>query len=169
MNGRLKLALAVSVTLNVFILGAVGGVLYSNARSPTGMAMIGARHGGPLGHAGDALNPADRAAFDRMLHDHIDAARPLLQDARGARREVLDRLSAQPFDRAAAGAALARAGDDELKARTAIEDGILDFAATLDPQEREKLALSLRLGGPFHRGGRPRGPDPEAPPGAPPP
>lgn len=144
MNGRLKIALIVSLTLNVFVIGVVGGMLFTRAHAPRPMRRVGA-----LIHAADGLSPADQAAFRRMLHEHVHAARPLLQDARLSRRDVLDRLSTEPFDRAAAGASLARARDDEVKARAALEEAILDFAAKLDPQKRARMAADIRRGAPM--------------------
>jgi uncharacterized membrane protein len=153
-SSRLKIALAVSLTLNVFILGAAGGVLYTHAHArmkPGGRV-------GALSHAADDLNPADQIAFRRMLHEHVQAARPLLQDARRWRRDALDRLSTEPFDRAAAGAAMAKARDDEGKVRATLEDAILDFAAKLDPRERADMAADIRRGAPMRWGGPGRPP-----------
>lgn len=162
MNRRLKIALVVSLALNVFVAGAVGGMLFTRAHAP----MKSMRRVGALIHAADDLNPADQAAFRRMLREHVRAARPLLQDARLSRRDVLDRLSTEPFDRAAAGAALAKARDDEVKVRAAMEDAVLDFAGKLDPQARAKMAVELRRDAPMHWGGA-QPPDADgSPPGA---
>lgn len=152
MSRGLKVVLVASLVLNVFIAGAVGGLLYTRAYKPTH-----AHRGGLLAHAADDLSPADQAAFQRMLRDHVRAVRPLLQDARRSRRDVLDRLSSEPFDRAAAGAAMARARDDEVKARATLEDAILDFTATLTPQARARMAAAIQRGAPV-RWGAPRPP-----------
>jgi uncharacterized membrane protein len=160
-----KIALAVSLALNLFVLGAAGGVLYRDAQGPPGR--FGGR-GGPLGRAVEGLSGDQRAAFRQMLHDQVEAARPLIQDARRSRRQAFDLLSAPTFDRAAAGQAMAQARNDEGRIRAAMENAVLDFAARLSPQQRASMAEAIRKAAPVRWGGGPP-PRPDGESGGPPP
>lgn len=136
----LSIALAISVILNVFILGAAAGVLLGHV---IGSGRLGAGQRGRLVVAADKLAPPDRAAFLEMLRDQAQAEGPVLLDARQARRAAVAALNAPRFDRVAAGAALDRARADDIAVRTKIENAVLDFAAGLMPRGRAALAAGL--------------------------
>jgi uncharacterized membrane protein len=136
--GKLKLLLAISVVVNLFALGALGG----------GAAMwfaTSARH--PLRAAGDTLPSADRRRFHQMFKTVAQQVRPLQQSAR-ENRHAADLLFVQPmFDAAAAAEALSRARDADLAARTEVETALVGFAATLPQVERQAFANGLGQGG----------------------
>jgi uncharacterized membrane protein len=136
--GKIKVLLAISVVVNLFALGLIGG----------GAAMwlaTNARH--PIRDAGDALPSADRRRFHQMFKSVAQEARPLQQSARESRRAAA-LLFAQPtFDAAAVGEALSRARDADLAVRTDVETALVGFAATLSPVERQALANGLSQGG----------------------
>jgi uncharacterized membrane protein len=159
----LKIALGISLVANVFVIGGVLGAVYMRAHSPAGMH---GPLGNPLARATDMLNPNDRDAFHQMLRAQIPTIRPLQQDSRAARRQAMEDMTAPTFDRAGAGALMARARADDEKARGQIEDAILDFAAKLAPDERAALAKGMRRGAMqrwmLRKGGHPDGaPPPE--------
>ena len=129
--------LAVSLVVNLFVAGAVVGVLVVRQQ------VLSHASGDPLMDAANTLPAAERDAFRTMISTRIEALRPQLRDARLARREAMSRFQAQPFDRAATGAALARARADDLATRGQIEDVIVDFAAKLPPNERAGFAKGL--------------------------
>jgi uncharacterized membrane protein len=141
MEGRgLKIALAVSLVVNVFIIGAVAGFLLTPVLAPpTAQAMKN-----PTIAAGEQLNPDDRAAFHQMLSDASQASGPTVLDSRLARRELIQLLKTEPFDRAGATAAMARARADDQQVRARLDEAVLDFAAKLSPQERAAMAEGFR-------------------------
>ena len=139
MTGRwIKILLAVSLTLNLFAAGAVAGVLIIRQQT---LARAGG--GDPLMSAANALAPAQRDAFRAMMGVKLQTLRPSLRDARLARRAAMTLIQTQPFDRAAASADLARARTDEATARGEVEEAILDFAASLQPDQRVAFAKGL--------------------------
>ena len=155
----LKILLGVSLVANVFIVGGVVGALYMRVNQPPSPAQRPA----PLAGAADALSATDRDAFRAMIRAQIPVIRPLQQDARAARRDALAGLAAPAFDRAAVGALMARARDDEAKARGHMEESVLDFAAKLPVNERLALVSGMRRGA-MERRMMMKGPRPEGPP-----
>ena len=139
MSGRMgKVLLAISLVLNLFVIGAVAGVLIMRQQ-----LLARAASADPVMHAADALPQAQRDAFRTMIGAQIQALRPGLRDARLARRDAMARVQIEPFDRAAAGADLARARMDDQSARAAVEELILDFAAKLPPGQRAAFGKGL--------------------------
>jgi uncharacterized membrane protein len=134
-----KIALAVSLAVNVFVIGAVVGAIYMHmhAGGPS-------RMGNPLLRASEALRPDDRTAFRQMLRAQIPLVRPIQTDAREARREAMTALEAASFDRAAVGALIARARADDEKTREVLEDAVLDFVAKLPADERAAMVDAMR-------------------------
>jgi len=98
-----KILLGVSLILNVFVIGAVAGVLIIRQQ-----ALARAGSGDPLMNAADALPPVQRDAFRAMMGPTLRSLRPGLRDARIARRDAMSRFQVQPFDRASASADFAR-------------------------------------------------------------
>lgn len=139
MTGRwVRVLLACSLVLNLFVVGAIIGVLLIRHQA---LARAGA--GDPLMQAANALPSVERDAFRAMISARIQSIRPALRDARLSRRDAMARFQAEPFDKAAADADLARARGDDAAARAQIEAGILNFAATLPPAERAAFAKGL--------------------------
>ncbi len=113
--------------------------------------------GNPLLRAGDDLPPQIRGPYRAALRDAAEASRPKLAAARRARNEVA-RLMAQPnFDPAALTAALDRAREAEVDARSDVEAAMVKFAAGMTLQQRRILANGLRENPQGGRGG-PTGP-----------
>lgn len=132
------IALIASVALNLFLIAAVGVVMFLGAGP-------GRRIQQPvLRHAAQSLNPADRAAFLTMLRTQGRAAKPSNQRARALRLEGWGSLGDPTFDPTAAKAKLAEARNLNLATRSAVEDAVVDFAASLPPSERVALGEALR-------------------------
>jgi uncharacterized membrane protein len=163
MNGKiLPIALAVSLLVNVFIIGAAVGVVGARARfmphSPPPGAMMGGGGGGPIMRAADDL-PADVAtAYRQQMRAVAESSRTTLQDARQARQEAADAFSKPTFDKPAALAALAKSRAGETAAREKLETAVVEFAANLPQDQRQLLSRALRQpprGGPGGRRGGP--------------
>jgi uncharacterized membrane protein len=132
------IALAVSLALNLFVVGAIAGVLILRQQ-----ALVHAAERDPILQAADALPAATREAFRTRMVQTLASLGPGLRDARLSRRRAMARFSGQPFDRAEASADLARARSDDAAARGAVEEVMLDFAATLPPDQRAAFAKGL--------------------------
>jgi uncharacterized membrane protein len=149
MNGRTwKVVLAVSLVLNVFLLGAIAGGAYQwfaahRANAPA----LAAAQQRALRFAAQPLSAQQQQAFVDGLKEARREGRQFAREGREGRREVLRLLAAPQLDRPALDAALARtrAADSALRAR--VEGSVADFAATLTPEERVEFADSLKLRG----------------------
>jgi uncharacterized membrane protein len=144
----LRIALGISVALNLLVLGAVGGSLFHDG----GAAMRGemTRDLG-FGPFGEALSPQDR----RALRERLKARAPELRSANAQRRNdvtaVQLALRAQPFDAAALEMAL-----DAMRARMEGQLALGHLALTeviLAMPDGERVALADRLDRGLRRGG----------------
>lgn len=135
---RLRIALLMSVILNLFLVGAlVAGVI--SLRS--GARMINA---GSLRIAGAELPAAERRPFRVALRQARRAMRPVLLDARAAKVEAAKLLRQPKFDQAAMVDALDRARAADMAVRSAVERRAVVYAATLPPNDRAKLADAMQ-------------------------
>lgn len=144
----LKIALAVSVTLNVFVLGALAGGLIVGGR------VLAERQEGrpPVTRLAGALEPADQALLRERLRDAAEEVRGDFRAARQARREAIELAGAETFDRPAVEAALEQSHEAERAGRRKLEGTLLDVLAELEPEDRERLAPALARRGPEGRG-----------------
>ncbi|MDZ4737219.1 MAG: periplasmic heavy metal sensor [Rhodospirillaceae bacterium] len=140
------IALALSVVLNLFLLGMTGGRHlhhWFGGSDQTAASWMQDEQVRPVRWLLFRLTEGlDRAERDSFL-EAVGADREALVEAGGAlmvqRRVALDLLRAEPVDRAAIDAA-----QDELRRRNdafqaALLDAIADAAATLPPDARAKL------------------------------
>jgi uncharacterized membrane protein len=141
MNRLPWIGLAASAALNVFVLGAGVGVLATGARitftppakpKPPNIWM-----------AAEVLPALDRVKFRAMLRERAEAAEPALIEVRAARQQAAA-LTAEPqFDAKAVAAALERARTEEASARTAFDQGVTAYLATMPQKERAELAFAM--------------------------
>ncbi|MCE3290381.1 MAG: hypothetical protein K0R83_2393 [Caulobacter sp.] len=144
--GGLIIGLIVSVALNLFLAGLiVGGVVVARrAAELRPPPMAGAQNRVPLWRAGDELPQPKRRAFRQMFRQAGLDTRDDIRRSRAIRREAIDSLESAGFDAKAAIASMNEARRVDSDARSQVEARILEFAATLTPQERELLAQGLR-------------------------
>ncbi len=151
----LTLALVASVALNLFVIGAVVGVLILGHRLRE--AANGAnRPGQPLWTAADTLRPEQQRAYRQVLRGEAAGVGGQMRQARQARRAAWADLGAEPLDGPAVSRRLAEARALEMTAREGVEDRIVAFAATLPPADRAELAKGLARTGMGGRGLRER-------------
>jgi uncharacterized membrane protein len=160
MNSRLaKIALIVSLVVNVFIIGGAAGAAYMWLSMDRDVHTPGGGRPG-LRAAARELPPERRRAFrESVRQTRRDLAAPVAE-AREGRREVLRLLAAPEFDRAAIDAAFVRARNADAAIRARLEDSVITFAQTLSPEERKIFAEGLRHRGPLRqqqkKGGGPK-------------
>jgi uncharacterized membrane protein len=146
--GGLVIGLIVSVALNLFLAGLiVGGVVVARrvaeARPPAGLAPPNGNRT-PLWRAGDELPQPQRRAFRQMFRQAGLDTRPAIRESRAIRRDAIDSLESASFEPNAAIARMNEARRMDSDARSQVETRILEFAATLTPEERRLLAQGLR-------------------------
>jgi uncharacterized membrane protein len=130
----LKIVCAVSILLNIFLLGAaIGGAAWVRERHP----MIGV---GSIRVAGSELPRGERRAFRHALREARLEMRPTAMAGRQAREEAAALLSASTLDQAKLVDALARIRAADIAIRAHVEERAIGFAATLPPSDRAKLA-----------------------------
>ncbi|RQS55806.1 MULTISPECIES: periplasmic heavy metal sensor [unclassified Burkholderia] len=143
-----KFMLLGSVVLNVFMLGAIGGGAYqwfSTHRGLDGAGIPGQRTA--LRFAADELSDARQQAFAAALKAARKEGRDFAREGRDGRITVLDLLAAPQLDRTAIDAALDRTRAADSALRGQVERSVVDFAATLTPDERVKFVDGLRRSG----------------------
>lgn len=133
----LRLGLAASLVLNVFLLAAIGGGLVWLAHRP-GMIFAGS-----MRVAGSELPPAESQAFRQALRDTRLSLHDTVLEARKARREAIALLSQPTLDQAALQAALDRLRNADMHIRAEVERSAIAFAATLPAADRMKLAEAM--------------------------
>lgn len=137
-----KVAFAVSLALNVFILGAAAGALFWRS-APTPSQPPDQS----LAAAADALEPTQRQAFREALAAARREAQSDSQTARDSRNRLAQLLNGATLDRSAIDAALeeTRAADARVRAR--VEAAVIDYAESLDPKNRAILVGGLSARG----------------------
>lgn len=159
MTRRWTSLFVVSVFLNLFAIGAIGG----------GLLVIGERGGfdprpaavshRPVVGAGAQLPAPDRMRFNQAMRAVVRDNRALARIARDSRRQAAALFVQPSFDRAAIGQALERARQADFALRGQLEAAAIGFAAGLPLEERASLAAGLARGGPLREPGRARGSD----------
>lgn len=158
MNKGLIVALALSLGANVFLGGFVAGRL-------AGPRM----HGAPFGSGVIDTAPAEfaqmsaeaRREFRRVFAEERRAIRDDWRAGAEIRREFVEALGADAFDRAAAEAAADKLAAFEGERRAKAGRVLVDVAAKLSPEDRKAFAAALAARQ-ERRGRRGDGPPPES-------
>ncbi|QYF86163.1 periplasmic heavy metal sensor [Brevundimonas sp. PAMC22021] len=162
MNARtLKIALAASVALNLF--AVAGGVTAWIAQDRAVKHAEAQGRPGREDRLGTLLQPLPQPARERIrteLRASALTARPDFDAARAARRQAIERASAEPFNPAEVQALMEQARLAEMRGRARLESGAVTIMTGLSPAERRALAPILAR--------RSDAKKPETPPPAPP-
>ncbi|MFW0753911.1 periplasmic heavy metal sensor [Pseudomonas sp. H11T01] len=135
-----KALLAVSLVLNVFLIGGVVGGLYQwHSQAKPALAMP--QHG--LHQAMAQLPPAKRHQLRQLLRQTRTENQSLILASRQARLDVIRQLQAPTLDRTALDSDLSKAREADITLRAKVDANLADFAATLPADERQTLADSL--------------------------
>jgi uncharacterized membrane protein len=148
MGNGAKIALAISLVLNLFLIGA--GVSAFVFRERLLHDLHGLRPPTPLNVAARALDPDVRAKLRDAMRSAALTAKPDFVAAREARMKAAELAAAPTYDRAAVKAELVEARNSETHGRGLLDDRLLDFMGTLPPDQRAKLAEALKGRPPRH-------------------
>ena len=141
----LKPWLLVSVLLNVFLIGGVGGGLYHWMVSARPAEAVVNQHG--LRQAMFKLPPERRRELRQLLRHNRDDSQPLIMAGREARLGVIKQLEAPSLDREALVAELAKAREADMALRALVDSTLAQFASNLPQDERQKLVEALYMRG----------------------
>lgn len=133
-----KLLLA-SIALNLFLIGALGVFIYRQSLKAPAVAPT-------LVTATDGLTAEHKAAFHSLLQAEGLRLKPIMHEAKLARRDAARLFSAPQLDRAKVLDALQRARANEDHSRAELEEQVVNFAAPLSAEERRSLSIILRRG-----------------------
>jgi len=139
-NRGLKIALAVSVALNLGVAGLIGGIAWHGGPGSRGDMMVRDFGFGPFN---DALLPEDRQALRQTILDRAGDIREARQQMQLDGANILAALRAEPFDPDGLGAALdgqARHIGERLQFGS---DVIRDYILSLSPEARAAFADRL--------------------------
>lgn len=148
---KLKLALAASAALNLFVVGTVVGALATSAKAAREQ---GQPRGPTVWSAAQSLPEPARSGLRRIVQAQVDAVRPVIREARSKRRVAFGLITANSFDAPAIAGRLAEARATEAKVRDQLDEAVLAYVATLPPDQRARLAGPLaasRVGRPDER------------------
>lgn len=142
--------LVVSLVANIFLVSVIAGSVWRWTHNPG----IGLR-GQWRTRASDVLPPPQANAFRNTMRETIRANFGIARQAHAARAEAA-RLFVQPqFDANAISAKLEEARMADMTFRARLEQQVVQFAAKLPPDQRQKMAEALKQGpfreGPHHR------------------
>ena len=140
----LLIALVLSVTLNLFLLG-FGVARWMHAAGHDGRGGPFAGHGMPHG----PMAGAARLLFRSTLEKRREALREQRQRLREAQRAVRDALAAEPFDRPALDLALQQLRQATSDSQHLMHDALAEIAPTLTREQRAQLARNARMLGGF--------------------
>ncbi|HVW93882.1 MAG TPA: periplasmic heavy metal sensor [Devosia sp.] len=139
------IALAISLALNVFVIGAAAGgaLMWHFSAAPRQEAP--AR--GALAQAAAALPADEGKTFRNMLAAARKASASDIAAAKAGRQELAQLMTNDPLDRQAIDAELAAIRQADIALRARLEKAVTDFLATLTPADRRLFVAGLRGNG----------------------
>jgi uncharacterized membrane protein len=145
MSGRaVRIAVAVSLLLNVFLVGGIAGGVY---RWFSAERSVVAQQPRALRFAAEGLSPERQQQFTDDLQQTRRDGRALVKAGREARLEAARVLAAPSFDADAFDAALTATRNADIELRMRLERTIAAYAAQLSPEERVIFAQGLQHDG----------------------
>ncbi|SJM35841.1 periplasmic heavy metal sensor [Mesorhizobium delmotii] len=138
----IRILLAVSLALNIFVLGAAAGAGYMWRTQGAQRDGAGDQRG--LRFAAAGLSPEQRKAFRQTLADARRQSAADIEAGRTGREQVARLIEAQPIDAAAVNETLASVRQADMALRGRLEQAIVSFATGLTPADRARLVDGLR-------------------------
>lgn len=142
----LAAALTASLAVNVFL----GGLFVGRWMGPS---PVMAERGPPRGERpvqamldrmAGALEAGDRVTFETVMDRHRQRLAAAGVEFREARRRTVELMSAEPFDRPKVEKAMADLRERNQEFQRTLHLALIDAAATLPPEARQKIAAAGR-------------------------
>lgn len=147
MDRRTKILVVASLVVNLFLAGALIGVLVIGAQM---LDDRGSDRRGPdrqgVWTAFQAIPEARRDELRQMMREPAMAAREDMRAAREARRVASELIKAPTYDAAAVEVALRQAREHDAAARATVDAALATRLAQLSPQERALFAEVMTHG-----------------------
>ena len=164
-------ALLVSLLINLFLVGTIATALFFGPPLPPGAepGRVPAPFFKMLHKDADGLPAGDRAAMRRIMIEQFPLSKPHLAALETARRELADALGAPSYDAARVAAAFSKVDMVQAEISQATRAAMIQGFSRLTPEQRARVAESMRRRaerrfGPPGPGG-PEGPPPGEPEG----
>lgn len=143
---KLAVILAISLGLNLFLLGVLSVGLFRGPRP--------SRFDGPGPDASALLRggPGEHPRLHKLMGRHKPELVEQRRALRSARARVGAALEAEPFDRARLEGELANLRKETLRSQETMHRALVELAGDMPPEERKRLPMML---GGRHRGGPP--------------
>ncbi|WP_298257612.1 periplasmic heavy metal sensor [uncultured Litoreibacter sp.] len=150
---RIKIALIVSLAVNVLVIGAVIGAAFQGGRHGAGRDRGKGPEAAAIGIYGRALDQTDRRAIGKALRKgRKDQNREFRAELGGLAQQAADLLKQSPFDQEAF-AALLQQQQQMIKGRSdEMQIVLVDRVASMTPAQR--IAYADRLQHALKRGGK---------------
>ena len=141
---RMKIALVVSLAINVLVIGAVVGAMSHGGRDPSKREARN-NDNAAIGIYGRALEKSDRRAIGGRLRDGRNAGGREIRAELGAlAQQASEMLKQTPFDKSAF-ADLLRTQQGLIKGRSdAMQDALVEHIASMEPEQRAAYAERLQ-------------------------
>lgn len=145
---RLKLALAASLILNLFVAGVVLGasVMYMRADMDRRDALASRSQAETLWGISERLTPVHRDQFQAYLRKRSDQMADRIVVVRAARLRARDAVTSNAYSPQTLTTALADTRKGEFALRNDLDGDLAKFLTTLSPDERRILAASVVAG-----------------------
>lgn len=142
---RFPFVLTLSVLVNLVLVGLIAGVLL---KGPAKRERV------PAGERpGIELSREDRDTVRQLMRSSFEVSRDALEIRHAAERRLVEVLRADPYDEAAARAALVELREADRAARDIVADRMFDGMGELTPEQRA-LVAHLIAGNAERRGDR---------------
>jgi len=141
---RLVVALLVSASINLFLIGFVTArfALHGDAMNPLADE---APPGGPVSLFGATEMLGNPKPMKRLLRKHMKDFKPKRKELREARHRIAQALAAEPFDPNALSKELGSLRQATQDSQRTIHDALVELAISITPQQRRMLSKSPRL------------------------
>lgn len=154
----LKWALVASLALNLLIIGSAAGAFWSHRHGGRHFGHGQGREHGLMGFVRE-LAPDRQGEIRATIEVEREKIKPIRAAVKDGWTETNNALGTEPFDKDKLKSAMTRMIDAQTRMRVAISDALVETAAKLNPEERQKLKVwrekqGMRFGG--RRGWRER-------------
>ena len=154
----MKWALVGSLALNLLIIGSAAGAFWSHRHGGRHFSHGQGREHGLMGFVRE-LAPARQGEIRAAIEVEREKIKPERAAVKDGWTETNNALGTEPFDKDKLKSAMTRMIDAQTRMRVAISDALVETAAKLNPEERQKLKVwrekqGMRFGG--RRGWRER-------------